>query len=64
MTATMPEFLAFKDEDERNFFLAQGAVICAISELTRFPKKSVRAERKYAAQSKCLRYGNSVGLRH
>lgn len=49
MIATMPEFLAFKDEDERKFFLAQGAMISAISELTRFPDKSVRAERKYAA---------------
>jgi len=49
MTATMPEFLAFKDENERKFFLAQGAMIIAISELTRFPDKSRRAERKYAA---------------
>ena len=49
MTATMPEFLAFKDENERKFFLAQGAMITAISELTRFPDKSRRAERKYAA---------------
>ena len=49
MTATMPEFLAFKDENERKFFLAQGAMITAVSELTRFPDKAVRAERKYAA---------------
>ena len=49
MTATMPEFLAFKEENERKFFLAQGAMITAISELTRFPDKSRRAERKYAA---------------
>ena len=49
MTATMPEFLAFKDEDERRFFLAQGALITAVSQLTRFPDKAVRAERKYAA---------------
>jgi len=49
MTATMPEFLAFKNENERKFFLAQGAMITAISELTRFPDKSRRAERKYAA---------------
>ena len=49
MTATMPEFLAFKDENERKFFLAQGAMITAVSELTRFPDKVVRAERKYAA---------------
>jgi hypothetical protein len=49
MTATMPEFLAFKDEDEKKFFLAEGAMITAISELTRFPEKTLRAERKYAA---------------
>ncbi|MBV9342893.1 MAG: hypothetical protein JO159_18665 [Acidobacteria bacterium] len=49
MTATMPEFLAFKDEDERKFFLAQGALITALSGLTKFPEKRVRAERKYAA---------------
>lgn len=49
MTAAMPEFLAFKDEDEKKFFLAQGAMITAVSELTRFPDRSVRAERKYAA---------------
>jgi hypothetical protein len=49
MTATMPEFLAFKDEGERKFFLAQGAMITAVSQLTRNPDRSVRAERKYAA---------------
>ena len=49
MTATMPEFFAFKDESERKFFLAEGAMITAISQLTRFPDKAVRAERKYAA---------------
>ena len=49
MTATMPEFLAFKDEKERKFFLAQGAMISAIAELTRFPDKAHGAERKYAA---------------
>ena len=49
MTATMPEFLAFKDEAERKFFLAEGAIITAVSQLTRFPDKAVRAEKKYAA---------------
>src|SRR5881394_16131 len=48
MTATMPEFFAFKDESEKKFFLAQGAMITAVSEMTRVPKKSGRAE-KYAA---------------
>jgi hypothetical protein len=49
LTATLPEFLAFKEERERKFFLAQGAAIAAMTELTRFPDKAVRAERKYAA---------------
>jgi hypothetical protein len=49
MTATMPEFLAFQDEDEKKFFLAQGALITAVSELTRSPGKSLAAERRYAA---------------
>ncbi len=49
MTATMPEFLAFKDEKEKKFFIAQGAAITVATELTKFPEKSVRAERKYAA---------------
>jgi hypothetical protein len=48
MTATMPEFFAFKDESEKKFFLAQGTMITAVSEMTRVPKKSGRAE-KYAA---------------
>jgi hypothetical protein len=42
MTATMPEFLAFKDDSERKFFLAQGMLITAASELTQFPKKAAR----------------------
>jgi len=49
MTATLPEFFAFKNEDERKFFMAEGAMIAAVTELTRFPEKAIRAERKYAA---------------
>jgi len=49
MTATMPEFLAFNSEAETKFFLAQGATITAMTQLTKFPDKSVRAEREYAA---------------
>ena len=45
ITATMPEFLAFKDDSERKFFLAQGAVITAAAELTQFPDKVRRAEK-------------------
>jgi Na+/proline symporter len=49
MTATLPEFLAFKDESERKFFLAEGAMITAVSQLTRFSDKARRVERRYAA---------------
>jgi hypothetical protein len=50
MTATMPEFLAFKDEDERKFFTAQAAMITVATELTKFPERAVRAEkRRHAA---------------
>lgn len=45
MTATMPEFLAFKDRPEKNFFLAEGVLITAANELTRFPDES-RARRR------------------
>ena len=49
MTATMPEFFAFKDERERKFFLGQGAMIAGVTELTRFPDKAIRPEKRYAA---------------
>ena len=49
MTGTMPEFLAFKDEAEAKFFLAKGAMITAVTELSRSPQKALRHERKYAA---------------
>jgi hypothetical protein len=45
MTATMPEFLGFKDEPQRNFFRAQGALITAVNELTVFPESSTRAKK-------------------
>jgi len=38
MTAAMPEFLNFKNEPERNFFIAQGVLITVTNELTRFPE--------------------------
>lgn len=46
MTATMPEFLAFKDDDEKKIFLAQGALITFITQVTQFPEKSRFAERR------------------
>lgn len=45
MAATMPEVLAFKDEPEKKFFLAQGVLITGIAELTQFPDKPQRAEK-------------------
>jgi len=49
ITAILPEFLGFEDDAEKKFFLAKSAAITAISQLTRFPDRSIRAERKYAA---------------
>jgi hypothetical protein len=40
MTAAMPEFLAFEDDHEKKFFPAQGAMITAVRELTKFSKPS------------------------
>ena len=45
MVATMPEFLAFKDDNEKKLFLAQGAIITAVRELTELPQKASFAER-------------------
>src|SRR5438477_7759382 len=36
MSATMPEFLAFKDDSEKKFFVAQGALITVATEITQF----------------------------
>jgi hypothetical protein len=49
MTATLPELFAFQDDGERKFFLAQGAVMSAIAQLTRSPERKLRAEKRYAA---------------
>jgi hypothetical protein len=50
MVATMPEFFAFKDEPQKKFFLAQGALITIGSELTQYPQRSSsRKERSRAA---------------
>jgi hypothetical protein len=40
MTASMPEFLNFKDEPERKFFTMQGVLVTAANELTKFPESS------------------------
>jgi hypothetical protein len=39
MTATMPEFLAFKDAPQKNFFVVQGVITTAANELTQFPER-------------------------
>jgi hypothetical protein len=49
MVATMPEFLAFKDEPQKKFFLTQGALITAASELTRFPDPGRRRKERARA---------------
>jgi hypothetical protein len=51
MTAVMPEFLAFEDDHERKFFLAQGAMITAVRELTKFsgPRSAERTRRTIKA---------------
>lgn len=46
MVATMPEFLAFKHEPQRKFFLAQGALITAANELTQFSDRCRRSKRR------------------
>jgi len=45
MTAAMPGFLVFGHDHEKNFFLAEGALISAVSELTEIPEP-VRARRR------------------
>jgi hypothetical protein len=45
MTAAMPGFLFFGDDHEKGFFLAEGALISAVSELTEIPQPA-RARRR------------------
>lgn len=53
MTAAMPEFLNFEEEPERMFFAAQGMVMTAANELTRFShstgSEKERQDRRRAA---------------
>ena len=53
-TALMPELLLFDQEAEKRFFVVQGAVMTAANQITRFPKRPERTEkrsfgRRYAA---------------
>jgi hypothetical protein len=46
MSASMPAFLAFRDDPEKGFFLAQGMLISAATALSQFPEKPARSERR------------------
>jgi hypothetical protein len=46
MTATMPEFLAFSDDNEKKYFIAHGVVITLARELTDFRRKDSFADRR------------------
>ena len=46
MMATMPEFLAFHDQDEKKFFLVEAGAVTAVANLTDFRSRGLRlAER-------------------
>lgn len=47
MVATMPESLGFQEDDEKNFFRAQGAAITLLGEVTR-PSSIVSSRRERA----------------
>jgi hypothetical protein len=49
MSATMPEFMAFADDREKTFFLAQAAGITAITNLTDFEQPRRRDRRSSRA---------------
>ena len=44
MTATMPEFLAFDDEKEKEFFRTQSALIAGVTVLTDFEPQAITGE--------------------
>ena len=46
MFATMPDFMAFKDEPEKKFFLMQGALTTALAETTQFPETNQPKEKR------------------
>jgi hypothetical protein len=51
MTAAMPEFFFFKDDQERKFFLAEGALISAVSGLTQIPEPAEARRRRERAKA-------------
>jgi len=49
MIATMPEFFAFKDDEEKKLFIAEGILMAAVTELTQFPPSATERKRFRAA---------------
>jgi hypothetical protein len=49
MISTMPDFFAFKNDEERKFFIAEGVLIAVVTELTQFPESAVERKRLRAA---------------
>jgi hypothetical protein len=49
MIATMPDFFSFKDDDEKKFFIAEGALMAVVTELTQFPQSTRERKRLRAA---------------
>src|SRR5947207_12482178 len=52
MTATIPEFLAFKNDSEKKFFVTQGALITVATEITQFPNQAKHAKREKRERKK------------
>jgi di/tricarboxylate transporter len=49
MISTMPEFFAFKGDQERKLFVAEGVLMAVVTELTQFPESNVERKRFRAA---------------
>ena len=49
MMATMPEFLAFEDDNEKRFFHVQAALVAGVTELTNFEPQLMTGERESSA---------------
>jgi len=51
MSAAMPEFMDFAGEKEKTFFLAQGVLVTAVSQLTRIDMKRTYGRKKSPARA-------------
>jgi len=49
MVATMPEFLAFQEENEKTFFDLQAALIAGVTEMTNFGPQGIFGEKENPA---------------